>query len=49
MDPHTRLPGYTCSTMLGVTQVILFAVLTKRQAERRRRNIWGVENSLQSS
>ncbi|CAM9857667.1 unnamed protein product, partial [Hapterophycus canaliculatus] len=21
MDPHTRLPGYTCSTMLGVTQV----------------------------
>eukprot|EP00903_Cladosiphon_okamuranus_P007172 g6964.t1 len=20
-DPHTRLPGYTCSTMLGVTQV----------------------------
>lgn len=22
MDPHTRLPGYTCSTMLGVTQVI---------------------------
>lgn len=22
-DPHTRLPGYTCSTMLGVTQVSL--------------------------
>ncbi|CAM9807392.1 unnamed protein product [Pylaiella littoralis] len=21
MDPHTRLPGYTCSTVLGVTQV----------------------------
>lgn len=21
VDPHTRLPGYTCSMMLGVTQV----------------------------